>query len=109
MINTKLQGDAAIPRNPGVVTLVSTQKYSVFRAGKSSATGWLIDMGEFESVEWFAEGRPATRAEVEYSVGTGLPLLYKACNKEETEEDVGHAYQALRKAYTASKVWWPTA
>ena len=35
-------------------------------------------MGAFEKVEWYAEGRQATRAEVEHSVKTGLPLLVEA-------------------------------
>ena len=74
VINNEGHGDSAILRNPGCTALVTTKYYSVFRA-PGSATGWLIDIGKFVRVEWFAEGRPATRAEVEHSIETGLPLL----------------------------------
>ena len=106
VINNEGQGDAAILRNPGCSALVTTKGYRVFRAA-GSATGWLIDMGEFERVEWFAEGRPATRAEVEHSVETGLPLLGEACKREATPERMIRAGAELQRAYEASKVWWP--
>lgn len=61
----------AITRNPGVAMLWITRQYEVFRA----PNGYLIQMGEPESVEWYACGRLATRDEVVESIETGLPNL----------------------------------
>lgn len=108
-INASGHGDTAILRNPGVTALVTTKKYSVFRAKGSAATGWLIDMGQFVRVEWFAEGRPATRAEVEHSIETGLPLLAELCEREEVPRRIDRARAQLQQDFTASKVWWPAA
>ena len=108
VINNEGHGDGAILRNPGCTALITTKGYRVFRSAGSSA-GWLIEMGEFERVEWFAEGRPATRAEVEQSVETGLPLLREMCEREESPERIAMAGAELVRAYTASKAWWPDA
>jgi hypothetical protein len=62
----------AIARNPGVAMLWITRQFEVFDAGKGRP---LIQMGEPESVEWFACGRQATREEVNYSIESGLPNL----------------------------------
>src|SRR5581483_1562375 len=61
-----------ITRNPGVTLIWITRTYKIWRDTKDRP---LIEVGEPESVEWWAERRPATRAEVEESVRTGLPLL----------------------------------
>ena len=105
-INTSFQGDGAITRNPGCTALVSTRDYTPFQEA-GSAIGWLIAMGAFEKVEWYAEGRPATRAEVERSVKTGLPLLEDICRREETPERIAKARLELQGLYEASKSWWP--
>ena len=107
-INNENHGDGAILRNPGCTALITTKGYRVFRTS-GAATGWLIEMGEFERVEWFAEGRPATRAEVEHSVETGLPLLREICEREESPERIARAGAELQRAYQASKAWWPAA
>ncbi len=39
-------------------------------------------MGEPESVEWYAEGRAATRAEVMASIESGLPNLEALARQE---------------------------
>ena len=62
----------AITRNPGVAMLWITRQYEVFNDGRGNP---LIQMGEPDSVEWYARGRVATRAEVQESIDTGLPLL----------------------------------
>jgi hypothetical protein len=61
-----------IPRNPGVSLLWTTDSYTIFDDSKG---GKLIQIGEPDSVEWWAEGKPATREQVEASVNSGLPLL----------------------------------
>ncbi len=67
-----------IKRNPGVTALWVTKSYKPFRAGN----GVLFKVGEPTNVFWFAEGRTATRAEVETSIMSGLPLLEAEAKKE---------------------------
>src|SRR5437879_499371 len=69
-----------IMRNPGVVLLWITRQYEIFPDGKG---GRLIQIGEPESVEWYREGRPATRAEVLESVESGLPALVALAQQQE--------------------------
>jgi hypothetical protein len=69
-------------RNPGVTGLWTTRHYRVFRAeaGLAGVTpGWLVDIGEPERIEWFAQGRPATRDEVLSAIESGLPFLQASC------------------------------
>ncbi len=69
-----------IKRNPGVTLLWTTRNYRVFSDGRD---GHLLRMGEPESTEWYAEGRKATREEVEESVRTGLPILEEQASRQE--------------------------
>ncbi len=62
----------AITRNPGIAMLWITRDYEVF---PDMNGGHLITMGEPERVEWYREGRSATRDEVMHSIETGLPNL----------------------------------
>lgn len=66
-----------IKRNPGAVCIWVTKRHRLFPVGN----GVLFDIGHPESVRWFAEGRPATRAEVDESIATGLPLLIAEARK----------------------------
>jgi hypothetical protein len=67
-----------IPRNPGVVALWITRSSKPFNV----SNGVLFDLGEPERILWYCEGRTATRAEVEASVASGLPLLEAEANKD---------------------------
>lgn len=70
-----------IGRNPGVVCLWTTREYKVFHAGRGQTPGGdgvMFEIGAPTSTEWYAEGRPATRAEVDESIESGLPLLREA-------------------------------
>jgi hypothetical protein len=74
-LSDQMRGNVAgfsLSRNPGVVMLWYTRTYDVFPDGKG---GRLLHMGEPERVEWYAEGRAATRAEVTASMESGLPAL----------------------------------
>ena len=108
-VNAEHTGDGAIRRNPGCTALVTTRGYTPFKAPGAATIGWLIAMGEFEKVEWYAEGRQATRAEVAHSVETGLPLLEDICRRKATPETVAKARVELRSLYEESKRWWPDA
>jgi hypothetical protein len=65
-------GGHAIQRNPGVTMLWTTNTYSVWDDERG---GRLITMGEPSGVEWWAEGKPATRAQVMESIESGIPAL----------------------------------
>lgn len=66
-----------IKRNPGVALVWVTRKSHVFRVPASRGGGILFDIGTPTEALWFAHGRPATRAEVDESIRSGLPELYK--------------------------------
>ena len=61
----------AIKRNPGITLVWITKSYRVER----TPDGPLFAFGDPVEVLWYAHGRPATRAEVEESIRTGMPLL----------------------------------
>lgn len=61
-----------IARNPGATALWESA-YRPFKAGN----GWLIRLSEPTRVDWWTQGRLATRAEIEESIATGYPELMK--------------------------------
>jgi hypothetical protein len=66
-----------IRRNPGVTLLWMTKSFSLFRAQDRR---YLIRVGDAIEVGWFAEGRRATREEVDKSIEGGLPKLIEVAN-----------------------------
>jgi ferredoxin len=64
-----------ILRNPGVSVLWTTMAFHIQNG--------LFRLGPPQNVEWWAKGRPATRAEVEQSIASGLPLLAQTCQGDE--------------------------
>lgn len=73
--NAQLREQAAgiaLARNPGVTMLWITRQFEVFNDGHGKP---LIQMGEPDAVEWWAEGKLATRAQVQASIDSGLPNL----------------------------------
>jgi hypothetical protein len=71
------QAGIGIKRNPGVICLWTVRAYKVWKSG-----GVLFDIGEPDSVEWWARGRAATREEVEASITSGMPILQKMADEE---------------------------
>jgi hypothetical protein len=67
-----------LKRNPGATAVWIVRRYSTFKADK----GILFDIGEPEIVKWFANGREATRDEIDHSVATGLPSLTELATAE---------------------------
>ena len=65
-------GGIAILRNPGVGLVWMTKSYKVESDGMG---GKVIRIGPPLNLEWFAEGRRATRAEILASIESGLPTL----------------------------------
>jgi hypothetical protein len=103
-------GDASLLRNPGCAGVwVTKSGYRFYRAPGQSASGYLIEMGPPLRVEWYAEGRPATRTEVEASIASGMPFLMEACDKETTALGRQDAKRALHDARKAADQWLPLA
>lgn len=90
----------AIARNPGVAMLWITRQYEVYPDGLGKG-GKLILMGEPERVEWYAEGRAATREEVQASIDSGLPNLEALARQEKG------GIEALREARARLDKWLP--
>jgi len=65
-----------ITRNPGAMAIWETKQWTFFPDGAGKK---LIRIGKPDSVTWWREGRPATRAEILHSIETGLPLLEQGC------------------------------
>jgi hypothetical protein len=72
----------ALDRNPGVALVWTSRTWRLVPDGVG---GLLFDVGEPESVAWYAEGRQATRAEVLTSIGSGLPLLREVADEDGPE------------------------
>lgn len=70
----------ALLRNPGVTLLWTTKTYSLFDDGHGRP---LISFGDPESLEWIAEGRPATREEILLSIESGMPALMAIAQTQE--------------------------
>ena len=68
-----------IPRNPGAVGVWLTRGFKTF---KTDDGGTLFTFDDPTEVLWFAEGRTATRSEVEASVASGFPLLLAEAERE---------------------------
>jgi hypothetical protein len=62
-----------IERNPGCCALWITRSYQTF-----DANGVLFEIGDPVRIEFYANGRKATRAEIDQSIVTGLPFLEEA-------------------------------
>jgi hypothetical protein len=75
-----------LDRNPGVCAVWTTKSYDVFPDGRG---GTLVRVGDPTKVEWFAEGREATRAEVDVSIDSGLPTLRAMCDTEQPHRRAG--------------------
>lgn len=99
--NQKLRDSApgqAITRNPGVTMLWFTRSYEVFDDGRGNP---LIQMGSPLAVEWFREGRLATREEVQESIDGGLPSLEAIARTQEG------ALEQLYRQVKAFGKWMP--
>jgi hypothetical protein len=67
----------AITRNPGVTLIWVTDGYKTFQAN-----GVLFQIGEPLRLEFYREGRRATREEIGVSIETGLPTLRNVAKQQ---------------------------
>ncbi|HTB37884.1 MAG TPA: hypothetical protein VK777_12395 [Reyranella sp.] len=70
-----------IERNPGCTCLYETNDAKAFAANG----GWLIKLGKPTRVDWWCEGRAATRAEIKDSIDSGFPILLDVAMQEGQE------------------------
>lgn len=87
---------AGIPimRNPGVTAVYAVRGFQVFKddAGKP-----LIRMSdEPHSIQWYAEGRTATREEIQHSIDTGISIPMGLA-EQEGPEAIREFNKALRR------------
>jgi len=89
-----------LTRNPGCCAVWITKSYEVFPCDN----GVLIRIGDPRLIHWFAEGRQATREEVEESIRMGLPALQKMADEEGVEAMAGllRAEKEFRKHLPAA-------
>lgn len=74
-------GGIGIARNPGAICLWECKEYETFRAHVGH-DGVLFSLGEPTRVDWYANGREASRREVLDSIMSGLPALEKVARLE---------------------------
>lgn len=69
-----------IKRNPGVTALWAPVRgtWKLFSDGRG---GVLVNMGDPTMIQWWSQGREATREEVEASIESGYPLLMAEAEK----------------------------
>lgn len=100
LIENRVVAGKPIERNPGVVCLYETNhRAKPFRSGD----GWLFDLPKPKRLDFYAYGRKATRAEIDESIRTGLPLL-----AEEARKDAG-GMEALSEMHAAALKLLPAA
>ena len=76
------QAGMPILRNPGCIAIWVTRSFTPFADGHGDA---LFQVGEPIDVEWWTEGRHATRDEVLASVSDGLPLLEEQARLQDAQ------------------------
>jgi hypothetical protein len=81
-----------IKRNPGAIAVWITRDVRLFKVDN----GVLFRFGDPSEVLWFAEGRKATRAEVQASIDSGLPILRELAEKQGDEAIAALALQTER-------------
>jgi hypothetical protein len=80
--NDMFVAGTAILRNPGAVCLYQTRKVTPFEPPDG---GVLFQLGRPTRIEWYAQGRIATRAEIEASIESGYPLLLDEARRDGVE------------------------
>lgn len=91
----------AIMRNPGAMCIWITSSFKTFRPHRGG-DGIMFQLGEPSGTLWFANGREATRADVEHSIATGLPILQEMAVAEGPE-----AVAALNHMHRAAMLLLP--
>jgi hypothetical protein len=88
----------ALMHNPTACALYTTRSYSVMHV----PNGFLIKLGEPESVSFWHQGRIATRAEVDAAIAVGLPKV-----RAMAEADGPQALKEFEKMVLDAQFWLP--
>lgn len=88
-------GGIMIERNPGVMLLWHTKRAP--QPFRDEQGGWLLHLPDPVGVDWWTQGRPATRNEVLAAIDSGLPILQEAA-----EQDGPRALEALERAHASA-------
>ena len=86
-----------IQHNPEASLIWITKTFRPERAGD----GVLFALGEPGSVSWWAEGRKATRAEIDAAIAKGLPYLRKVAAAEGAMPDLDREIERAKKLLPA--------
>ncbi len=85
-------------RNPGVTLLWTTKKYTWFHDGKG---GLMLSLGEPVAIDWYAEGKPATREQVDKAVAISYAKLGELALEDGPEaiKEIARGLEFLRKLF----------
>jgi hypothetical protein len=83
-----------IDRNPGCTALYETPQAKPFKV----KGGFLFKLGPPSRVDWWAEGRRATRAQVLASIDSGYPILLDTATKYDGPEGVAELKKMREQA-----------
>ena len=93
----------AIDRNPGVTLLWTTKDFNIFDDGRGKP---LIHIGDPVRLLFYSQRREATRAEIEASVESGLPILRRLAEQQDREEGIG-AMAMLSRLVARFQAYYP--
>jgi hypothetical protein len=93
----------SISRNPGAAAVWTTREQELFPDDQGHP---LISVGEPDEVLWFAEGREATRSEVEASIAGGFPILDAECDRD---KDPANSRKLLAELRVRAAAYLPKA
>lgn len=74
----KNPGGEMIKRNPGMCLVWTTKSYKPFKVHN----GYMIQVGEPTAIEFYTEGRLATRPEINYFLNLGCPAIENVARAE---------------------------
>ena len=99
-----------LKRNPGATCLWTTTSFEVDRLPEGSPegrAGVLFGLGDPIALDWYAEGRRATRAEVDASIESGLPLLAPSVEAQGQGADIELWRRRQLLTLTLDRLTWP--
>lgn len=101
-----------LKRNPGVTCLWTTDSFKVETLPPGShegRPGTLFALGNPLGLHFFAEGRPATRAEVDASIESGIPLLMPSVEAGGHDAKIELWRRQTQLTLMLNSLTWPVA
>lgn len=91
-----------LKRNPGAVCVWTTTTFKTHRMGNGQ---FLFSIGDAKHTEWYAEGRQATRAEVDESISSGLHLVRGPAEEQDAQQPGAGSVAELDRRIAREKAW----